>query len=273
MRASPSPVSFVLALVVGCGPQVVLDFETNGDSGDTGDLESSSGAASSTSVASTTATPPTTMTMTAGPDPSVGDETGPAGPYVCTHHCVRDADCAIEQQDVGLRCLDGTCGSDLWDCASDEECVAVLTGWAFTPCTAGGGECSALGDMVCVDLGGGSGGCASLAGDGSLCAMAGWGEVVVTELGTGRLMVACGFTDGICHADGWCVVPCSDDLGCGGLDCNPETGACECSDDAQCVAIGLETGVCIDRACNYGCAADTDCDLPFDGGVVTCGPP
>jgi hypothetical protein len=198
--------------------------------------------------------------------PDTGADDG--GGMACTHTCAADGDCMIGGMDVGLICEGSSCALAN-PCTADDVCVAQLSGWSFTPCTMGGGECMAT-MQTCVDLGDGTGGCASAPSEFFMCdSVPGWGETMQTNLDDGSEVTVCGNTMGVCDTElGFCYTPCVDDTTCGTLVCNTGTGMCECDSDDDCG----EGGTCSAGVCSVpGCVDDTDCaENPFDGGMYGC---
>jgi hypothetical protein len=197
--------------------------------------------------------------------PDTGNDDG--GGMACQHTCAADGDCTIGGADVGLVCQDTVC-SLANPCAAAEDCVPQLSGWSFSPCTMGGGECMAT-MQVCVDLGDGSGGCATPPSEFITCEQIMQAEVMVTDLDTGMETTVCGNTSGECDTGtGFCYVPCVDDSTCGTLVCNLDTSQCECDSDDDCG----EGNTCNAGVCEVPpCVDDTDCaENPFDGGMFGC---
>jgi hypothetical protein len=206
---------------------------------------------------------------TAGMDDGVDDGVDDGGAMVCMHTCAADEDCqAAGGTDIGFICEGGACANGN-PCTDDASCVPQLSGWAFVPCTAGGGECDAA-MQVCVDLGDGTGGCATPPSEFVMCETIGQEEVEVTDI-DGNPATVCGNTSGVCNTDtGFCSVPCVDDTTCGTLTCDTASGNCVCTEDAQCgegLTCNTDTGACE----GGGCMEDADCTNPFNGGTVTCG--
>lgn len=191
------------------------------------------------------------------------------GGMSCNYTCSGDGDCTIGGNDVGLICQDSTCQLAN-PCTDDSACVAQLSGWSFSPCTMGGGECSAT-MQICVDLGDGTGGCATPPSEFIMCSTLMQDEVMVTNLDDGSEVTVCGNTSGVCNTDaGTCYVPCVDDSTCGTLVCDTDSGNCVCDSDDDCG----EGGTCDVAAgtCSVpGCMTDDDCTNPFDGGTISCG--
>lgn len=211
---------------------------------------------------------------TTGADP--GDATGPAGsssggddtgaPTVCTHTCSADTDCTFV---LGLDsddyvCREARCLYAPYLCTEDEDCVGALAGWTMNPCTATT-QCPE--DFLCVDVGDGTGGCAST----QSCAMAGLFSVRAVEVPSGNSVLVCGSAGGNC-VDGICEPGCIDDLDCNGRSCDTESGACVCTSDAQCVALAAGADTCTEGRCVQSCTEPDECtSLSFyRGGSITC---
>ena len=261
-------------------------FETSGTSltgSETGESTSMS-----TTSSSTTSSEGETETDT--------DTAGEDNDY-CVHQCEADDDCLINGMDAGLSCVDSFCLADTdVSCTTDDECVALLSGWSSgAPCTSGGGECEAA-MQICLDIEG-EGHCALAPSDFIECADAGMEEIPTTDI-DGAPVVVCGRPEAACHPDAYCFLPCASDLDCSSAAypaCNPTTGLCECSSDADCQTIGSpQFGTCNQGIC--GCSSDGDClaagvgdicnsfgacgctddaacsgvDNPYDGGMVEC---
>lgn len=247
------------------------------DSDDT-DSQGTTPTSTDTETTSPTATEPTSTMPTSEPtettpDPdSSGDETPGTDTNttggVCEHTCAANEDCqAPGGTDIGFICDGSTCvpaeEPDL--CESDDECVPLFSGWV-TPCTMGGGECAAT-MQVCVDLGDGSGACATAPSEFVTCDLLMQEEVERTNLDDGMPATVCANTNAACNEEGFCYLPCVDDTTCGELVCNVETGFCECNDDADCG----EGGTCDAGVCSVpGCMDDADCMNPFNGGTIAC---
>lgn len=218
-----------------------------------------------------TSSPSTTSPETTDPDTSAGGEdpgtsdTTPGG-GVCQHTCSADEDCLAAGLDIGLICTDSQClpaePPDL--CESDEECIPLFSGWV-TPCTMGGGECAAT-MQVCIDLGDGTGACATAPSEFVTCDLLMQAEVEQTNLDDGMPVTVCANTSATCHEEGYCYVPCVDDTTCGALVCNVDTGVCECDSDDDCGEGTCDAGVCTVP----GCTSDEECVNPFDGGTIAC---
>lgn len=254
---------------------------TDGDDDDTAGTSPTSGAtdsADATATATMSASDPTADTSASDPtadtsatdpaDTSATDPTDPtAGGGVCEHTCAADGDCTVSGADVGLICTDSRCVLAN-PCETADDCVAQLSGWSFVPCTMGGGECAAT-MQICVDLGDGTGGCATPPSEFIMCDLLMQQETEQTNLDDGSTVTVCGRTDGECNA-GVCtlpVAPCVDDTTCGNFVCNVDTGLCECDGDDDCG----EGGTCTDGVCSVpGCVDDADCVNLFDGGMTAC---
>lgn len=213
-------------------------------------------------------TSPTNPTdgMTTTPDPTDG---GGGDGQFCQEQCAQDSDCTIGGMDMGYKCVDARCQMDVAGCTSDQQCTAQYSGWSFVPCAAQA-DCD-LTMQICVDLGGGMGGCATPPSDFFMCETAMLVEVEVATID--------GMTATVCGAEGWvcqdsvCTNPCEADAECANLaghpTCNTGSGVCECSSDADCAGSGIDGyAVCINGKC--GCGADSDCvgansDTCYDG--------
>lgn len=206
---------------------------------------------------------------TSAGDDAADDAADDGGGMACMHTCSGDGDCTIAGTDAGLICQDSVCVNGN-PCTDDTACVAQLSGWSFSPCTMGGGECDAT-MQVCVDLGDGTGGCATPPSEFVTCDVLMQSEVMQTSLDDGSEVTVCGNTSGVCDTDtGYCSIPCVDDTTCGTSVCNVETGVCQCDSDDDCG----EEGTCnvADGTCSVpGCMEDADCENPFDGGTISCG--
>ncbi|MBL8944805.1 MAG: hypothetical protein JNK45_16710 [Myxococcales bacterium] len=249
---------------------------TDGDDDDTAGTATGTATEATDATATVSATDPTADTSATDPsaDTSATDPTADtsatdptAGGGVCEHTCAGDGDCTASGVDIGLICTDSHCVLAN-PCETADDCVATLSGWSFLPCTMGGGECAAA-MQICVDLGDGTGGCATPPSEFVMCDLFGQQETEQTNLDDGSTVTVCGQTAGECN-EGVCtlpVAPCVDDTTCGNLVCNVGTGLCECDGDDDCG----EGGTCTDGACSVpGCVDDTDCTNPFDGGTIAC---
>ena len=202
-------------------------------------------------------------------DPS-GDPTG-SGDGLCIYQCASDDDCLSQGMDIGLTCTDN--GSCVNVCESDADCVAQLSGWEFQPCDSN--DACAAGP--CIDLGDGTGGCATEPSEFLDCATLMQAEVTVTDI-DGTEVTVCGNDSGTCsdigNGDMTCTldteVPSCEETGCPeGFTCGDE-GACLCDSDEAC---GDDLTCGDDGLCTApGCTSDDECTgaLPFDGGSYTC---
>jgi hypothetical protein len=233
----------------------------------------------------------TTAGTTAG---DTGDETtGDGDDNVCAHQCTADADCMVDGQDFGLTCQDSFCASSSASCTGNPECVAQFSGWTM-PCTAGGGECDALGQVCVTD-----GVCATPPSDFFTCdTVPGWTEIETTDI-DGAPVTVCGNPNAECHGEGYCFVPCQADADCTLAAypvCDTGTGTCKCGSDADCATNGEPSqSVCTadgfcgcsdDQACVdagsgdvctgsgfCGCSGDAACagvNNTYDGGMISC---
>ena len=125
--------------------------------------------------------------------------------------------------------------------------------------------------QVCVDLGGGTGGCATPPSELLMCTTLMLEEVMVTNLDDGMPVTVCGDTSGACNTEtGTCYSPCVDDSSCNGLACDTDSGTCVCDSDDDCgdnSTCDVAAGTCSAP----GCTTDDDCTNPFDGGTISCG--
>lgn len=272
-----------------------------GDDGTANDETSTSTPVTGTATDTTTDTPPTdTTTDTPATDTAdtMADSTGtPGDGGFCIHQCRGDADCMVGGMDAGLTCQDSVCTGDVpAGCTDDAECVALLSGWTGSPCTAGGGECEPLGQL-CVPVGDG-GGCATPPGEFFPCnTVPGWSELEVLDI-DGNTVTVCGNGNAECNDDGFCFSPCQADADCASKAypvCDTATGLCGCGSDDDCAALGephlavCNAGVCgcnSDQQCVdgeagdactadgfCGCTADAACSNVenfFDGGTIGC---
>lgn len=185
---------------------------------------------------------------------ATGESTGGGGPAKrCEPHCGGDEDCLYKGGDIGFRCIGGVCVFPA--CASDDACIAELSGW--TGACAGPGDCAAAQACVVVD---GAGVCANTT-DALSCADFGLAAISWPTLGGGTAMV-CGNPDARCEG-GECVDPCKTDDECapvmGRPTCEAMSGRCVCTEDLDCLSSGLPGFVtCIDGSC--GCRKDVDCE-------------
>ncbi|MCA9684572.1 MAG: hypothetical protein KC457_20470 [Myxococcales bacterium] len=223
-------------------------------------------------------------------DDAADDDGGPSGNF-CLHTCAADADCMVGGMDIGLTCQAGSCAGDSGGCADNNECIALFSGWQVA-CTAGGGECDAVG-QVCIDVNGGV--CAIPPSDVIMCETFLMEEMEVTDI-DGNAVTVCGNPNAIC-SDGACIDPCQSDADCSANPtapvCNTGTGLCECGTDADCAMAGAGAPACVNGRC--GCAEDQNCvdaslgdvcydgycgcsgddvcssvQNPFDGGSISC---
>ncbi len=262
------------------------------DSGDDGDSDTNATAASDTDGSTASGTGDASETSdpsgadTDDPDPSDGGtddpsdgETGDSddtsdptggGAASCQYRCGGDEDCFSNGLDLGLTCLDS--GFCLNVCESNEQCVAQLSGWSFQPCDSN--DACAAGP--CIDLGDGSGGCATEPTEFIDCATLMQSEVEATDI-DGNTVTVCGNDSGSCEDSGLgantCViegeVQTCEDTGCpDGFTCGSD-GACRCDNDEACGdgATCSDDGFCINP-----CESASDCTaaLPFDGGEYVC---
>ena len=229
--------------------------------------------------------------------PTDSADTGdPDGSY-CAHQCRTDADCLVGGTDTGYTCVDSFCVSDLTQCGTDDDCVALFSGWSQgQPCTAVD-QCAPM-TQTCLDLEG-EGHCVTVPNDFISCDQLNMVELSMTDI-EGNPVTVCGQPDAICLDAGYCHLPCKSDTDCPSAAypaCNVGTGFCECTSDAGCESLGLAAAsVCHEGTC--GCGTDQDCvaagfgDLclpaggcgcsgdeacagvtsSFDGGMVSCVP-
>lgn len=261
---------FATLLALPLAACVITDNDDDTDTNATGGTDVTDATATMTTSASTSATMSTTDTAdSSGTDPTDTDptDTDPtSGSMTCQHTCAADGDCTIGGMDVGLICQDSAC-TLANPCAAAEDCVAQFSGWAFLPCTMGGGECAAA-MQVCIDLGDGTGGCATPPSEFVTCDLLMQTESEQTNLDDGMPVTVCANTAGECNTDnGYCYLPCVDDTTCGTQVCNTETSQCECDSDDDCGEGTCDAGACTAA----GCADDTECTNAFDGGTVACG--
>ncbi|HWB77175.1 MAG TPA: hypothetical protein VG755_19550 [Nannocystaceae bacterium] len=200
---------------------------------------------------------------------SSSDSSDSGSDMTCNYACEIDSDCWVAGMDLGYICQDSSCALAN-PCTQDSQCIVELSGWSQTPCTMGGGECMAT-MQVCVDLGGGNGGCATAPSELLMCSTSMLEEVMVTNLDDGMAVTVCGNTSGTCNTDtGVCSVPCVDDASCNGLVCDTDSGDCVCESDDDCGdnrTCDVAAGTCSAP----GCTTDSDCTNPFDGGTISCG--
>lgn len=242
--AGPLLLSTLCAAAIACG----------------GKGETSASAGASTGTTDADATGP----ITGGPDEL----------QRCAPTCKADADCLVDGVDIGFTCIDGVC--DVPDCAGDDACVALLSGWS-EPCTAQAG-CAM--DEACVDAGAGEGRCAVVPTMALACADLGLVETMRPRLEGDALVLVCAAPDAKC-VEGACRSPCASDDACPALlgtpHCEVATGACVCSSDADCLA-AMQPGfvACVDGRC--GCTVDADCvggsnvDVCYAGACGCSGP-
>jgi hypothetical protein len=261
-----------------------------------------------TSATSLTSNPTTDGSATDGPDtgdgdpgdgdgdPGDGDGDPGDGDGYCAHQCTSDDDCLVDGMASGLTCIDGACSIDSPGCTSNEECVAAFSGWS-TPCSSGGGECDAFGQL-CIDAGG-EGLCATPPSDFLACEVLMMEEIEIPDI-DGNLVVVCAQTDAVCSEDAFCFVPCESDDDCSGAYpiCDVGSGLCQCGSDADCATLGVSgSSVCNAGSCGCGedqqcvdgnvgdvcttdgycgCSGDMACagvSNPFDGGMISCTQP
>ncbi len=209
-------------------------------------------------------------------DGETGDPTDTADPTgggeaQCQYRCNGDEDCFSNGMDLGFTCVDNTFCLPV--CESDTECVAQLSGWEFQPCETN--DACAAGP--CVDLGDGSGGCATEPTEFVDCATLMQEEVEVTDI-EGNTVTVCGNTSGTCQDSGLgantCViegeVTTCEDTGCpDGYTCDAASGGCLCDNDEACG----DGSVCTDEGfCINPCSDASECTdaLPYDGGEFVC---
>ena len=266
-------VLFASLLALPLAACVITDNDNDTDAG-------TSDTAPTSSATNPTATDPTADTGMTDPtaadtgmtDPTAADTAGTdptAGGGVCDYTCAADEDCFSSGGiDIGLVCGDDSHCQLANPCETADDCVAQLSGWSFVPCTMGGGECAAA-MQICVDLGDGTGGCATAPSEFLTCDLIMQTESEQTNLDDGSMVTVCANTAGECN-EGVCslpIVPCVDDTTCGTLACNTDTGLCECNSDDDCG----ENGTCTDGVCSFpGCMDDSECVNPFAGGTATC---
>ncbi|MEM6993186.1 MAG: hypothetical protein AAF721_21915 [Myxococcota bacterium] len=217
--------------------------------------------------------PPTSSDTTAGPDTNPPDDSGddatdsgPPPTPACQHQCATPQDCMIDGMESGLGCNAGVCSIA---CADDATCIAAASGWTLIPCDTTA-EC-AEGGGVCVDTGGGVGGCSLQPSQGA-CSEAGLVEMMATTI-EGSMVTVCGQPNAICTmlgAQNVCIVDCIGNA-CGGeLSCEAD-GLCHCDFDTQCVDAGMGNNCNGSGLCEWACQMPADCPPhPFDGGQATC---
>ncbi len=256
--------SFALALgfvlpLAGCPGD-----DTTGDGTTTSNMPTSTGPSSETDPADTDPAdtdPPSTDT-----DPMSDTTMGGGNGGFCGHQCEADGDCTIDGMDIGLTCVENFCtGEDVEGCATDEECIATLSGWeAGMACTAGGGECEAL-MQVCLDVGG-EGHCATAPSEFFACADAMFDEIETQDI-DGNDVTVCGNANAACDEDGFCFSPCQSDDDCVSEAfpiCNTDTGFCDCGENADCETIGDPAFSACGSDGSCGCGSDQNC---IDGEV------
>ncbi|NVB39300.1 hypothetical protein G6O69_15765 [Pseudenhygromyxa sp. WMMC2535] len=248
-------------------PSMLLILGACSDDGSSDDTTTDSTTDSTTDAGTdeTAGTSETTGETTAEDD--VGTTTEGGGENYCAHQCTSDADCTIGGVDSGLTCVDSFCTGESSGCSTDDECIATLSGWSFgTACTAGGGECDALG-QICIEVEG-EGHCVTGPTDVISCETLTMDEIPTTDI-DGEDVIVCGQADAACHEDGYCFLPCSSDTDCLSTaypSCNVDTGTCECASDNDCATLGEpEFGTCNAGVC--GCSADDQC-VEGDAGDV-----
>lgn len=244
--------------------------ETDDTTGPGSDTDSSGGETSPTTGEPTTGEPtgePTTSSTTDDPtdDPTTG---GGDGMY-CIESCEQDADCSINGENQGYTCgADNLCTSDAGQCATDEECRILYSGWEF------GDNCAAQGDCAvtqgCINLDG-VGKCVYIPSDFLSCEDINQEEIPMPAIEGGTITV-CGNTTAICTEDKYCLDGCSTNADCLAPAypvCNTDTKRCECGTDADCANNQPGASVCLDGYCQ--CATDNDCaeldyaDRCYDG--------
>jgi hypothetical protein len=217
-RIAPSLVVWSLALAAACGPVVVLEEGSDGESEASGDSEASSATVATTASSTTTTatststtTSATTTPATTAVDPSDGDS------GYCGLACDVAADCVPpNSKPIDFACVEGFCeyGGPTFEC--DETSCPSMAGLACAsvegvevcvfPCTEDGGECLML-QLECT--GTSDEGIAYC--EPPPCLGAGEGEACIIE-GVGQF--------GICVQ-----------------------GECVCTDDGQCTADGFACDV------------------------------
>lgn len=196
-------------------------------------------------------------------DPTAGD-----GQF-CIEECAADGDCTVQGgMDIGLVCTDGRCTGDAGGCADDAECVALFSGWAVDCVDQAG--CPG---QVCIDIGGGVGKCATAPSDFLMCETILLEEVMFPAIEGGMDLTVCANPNATCNDDGVCIDPCKADADCPNAPytkCNLDTGACNCSDDAACMASNANTPACTANGF-CGCAEDANCTASMLGDVCNDG--
>ena len=198
-----------------------------------------------------TGTDPTVTATGSGTDPTT-DPTAGDGMF-CQEQCAADGDCALKGTDIVYKCTDGRC---VGGCADDIACVELFSQWIMD--CASQGECP---EQVCIDIGGGVGKCATEPSDFVMCETFMQEEVMFPPIEGGEPLTVCANTSYECK-DGNCINPCESDQECtlipGQSQCNLDTGACTCADDAGCMAANPMTPKCTDAGF-CGCAEDANC--------------
>jgi len=113
--------------------------------------------------------------------------------------------------------------------------------------------------QVCIDVGG-EGRCATAPSDVVPCSLLMQDEAMYPPIEGGAPITVCAQLDYKC-TDGQCTNPCESDSECvvpGYTQCNLDTGACGCADDAGCMAVNPNTPKCTDAGF-CGCAEDANC--------------
>jgi hypothetical protein len=193
-------------------------------------------------------------------DPGDGDGDPGDGDGYCVHQCTSDADCTISGMNVGLTCIDSVCSGEVTSpCANDDECIARLSGWASgVVCTSGATECT-LPLQLCLDIDG-VGHCATGPSDLLDCAQILQDEIETVDI-DGNPVVACGYANAACDADGVCTLPCASDGDCispAYPHCDVDSGLCQCATDMECQTSGQpQSSVCNEGSC--GCTDDQQC--------------
>ncbi|MEM6996318.1 MAG: hypothetical protein AAF721_37775 [Myxococcota bacterium] len=185
----------------------------------------------------------------------------PASP-TCQHQCTVPGDCFIGGEETAFQCNNGACTIA---CTTDPECVAIFSGWNLVPCD-GDGDCA---DGVCVDTGGGVGGCSFQPSQGPC--MNGLVETMAPAIGGGMIPV-CGQPDAICGMLGGqntCFVDCVGNPCQGELTCEMD-GLCHCQFDTQCVDANLGNNCSNEGLCEFTCTDPATCPAFFDGGTFVC---
>ena len=210
------------------------------------DGDSSSSSASSTG--STTQASETAATTT----PTTGDP-GDALQR-CRPTCMADADCNIDGQDIGYRCVTGICRPP--PCSDDAACVATLGGWT-EPCA---NQLACPEGKVCIAVAG-EGRCAITPSIDLQCIDLGLDELTQPTIEGDKNVTVCGVTMASCVA-GECRAPCTSDAACpaqlGHPSCEPSTGECICTADSDCQNT-MKPGLIVCIAGRCGCSSDMDC--------------